>query len=249
MSALQEVQVTFSEPVTGVGAADLLLGQAPAQSVSGEGAGPYRFHFSPQPEGTVSVAWAAGHQIRDLSGNAFSGGSWEVQVDPDFSDVVINEIMYHPASEDDREEYIELLNRDTRPVNLKGWRLARGVRVSGRSSPDALVVAADPVVFAEKYPEAKPAIGGWSGRLSNSSEALVLEDAGGREADRVAYADEGDWALRVRGPDDRGFHGWRWEALHDGEGRSLELITPNEAGGPRARSKTARPANRTRCGW
>ena len=48
-------------------------------------------------------------------------------MDPDFSDVVINEIMYHPASEDDREEYIELLNRDTRPVNLKGWRLARGV--------------------------------------------------------------------------------------------------------------------------
>ena len=237
VSALQEVQVTFSEPVTGVGAADLLLGQAPAQSVSGEGAGPYRFHFSPQPEGAVSVAWAAGHQIRDLSGNAFSGGSWEVRVDSDFSDVVINEIMYHPASEDDREEYIELLNRDTRPVNLKGWRLARGVQFE---FPDVvlpanglLVVAADPVVFAEKYPQAKPAIGGWSGRLSNSSEALVLEDAGGREADRVAYADEGDWALRVRGPEDRGFHGWRWEALHDGEGRSLELINPrlpNEAG-------------------
>lgn len=237
VSALQEVQVTFSEPVTGLVAADLLIGQATAQSVSGEEAGPYRFHFSPQPEGTVSVAWTAGHQIRDLSGNAFSGGSWEVQVDPDFSDVVINEIMYHPASEDDREEYIELLNRDTRPVNLKGWRLARGVQYE---FPDVvlpanglLVVAADPVVFSEKYPEAKPVIGGWSGRLSNSGEALVLQEAGGREADRVAYADEGDWALRVRGPDDRSFHGWRWEALHDGEGRSLELINPrlpNEAG-------------------
>ena len=69
--------------------------------------------------------------------------------------------------------------------------------------------------------------------MSNSGEALVLQEAGGREADRVTYADEGDWALRVRGPDDRGFHGWRWEALHDGEGRSLELINtrlPNDAG-------------------
>ena len=97
------------------------------------------------------MAWTEGHQIRDLSGNAFSGGSWEVQVDPDFSDIVINEIMYHPALEDDLEEYIELLNRDTRPVNLKGWRLARGVQYE---FPDVvlpanglLVVAADPVVF------------------------------------------------------------------------------------------------------
>ncbi|HCV98875.1 MAG TPA: hypothetical protein DGJ56_06215 [Verrucomicrobiales bacterium] len=49
----------------------------------------------------------------------------------------------------------------------------------------------------------------------------------------MAYADEGDWALRVRGQDDRSFHGWRWEALHDGESRWLELINPrlpNEAG-------------------
>ena len=133
VSALQEVQVTFAELVTGLVAADLLIGQTTAQYVSGEGAGPCRFYFSPQPEGTVSVAWAAGHQICDLSGNAFSGGSWEVQVDPDFSDVAIIEIMYRPASEDDREEYIERLNRDMRPVNLKGWRLSRGANLSFRT--------------------------------------------------------------------------------------------------------------------
>jgi len=237
VSALQEVVITFSEPVTGVVAADLELGQQPAQTVSGEGRGPYRFHFLPQTEGAVSVAWAEGHAIRDLGGNAFSGGGWEVRVDPDFSDIVINEIMYHPASEDDREEYIELLNRDTRPVNLKGWRFTRGIRFD---FPDVeipanglLVVAADPQVFLAKYRGSKQVGGGWMGRLSNSGEMLVLEDATGGVADQVAYADRGDWANRVRGPEDRGFHGWRWEAAHDGSGRSLELINPrlpNEAG-------------------
>ena len=237
VSALREVVVTFSEPVTGVDTADLQLGQEPAQTVSGEGSGPYMFQFSSQAEGAVSATWAEGHAIRDLGGNAFSGGAWEVRVDPDFSDIVINEVMYHPASEDDREEFIELLNRDTRPVNLKGWRLARGVRFD---FPDVeipanglLVVAADLDIFSAIHPEVKPVVGGWTGRLSNSSETLVLEDAEGNIADQVTYADRGDWATRVRGPEDRGFHGWRWEAAHDGGGRSLELVNPrlpNEAG-------------------
>ena len=38
-------------------------------------------------------------------------------------DVVINEIMYHPASHEAREEYIELFNRGTTNVNLTGWAL------------------------------------------------------------------------------------------------------------------------------
>ena len=38
-------------------------------------------------------------------------------------DVLINEIMYHPASEDPKEAYIELLNTGTHAVALNGWRL------------------------------------------------------------------------------------------------------------------------------
>jgi len=39
--------------------------------------------------------------------------------------VVINEIMYHPASENSREEYIELFNTSPTNVNLSGWRSRR----------------------------------------------------------------------------------------------------------------------------
>lgn len=37
------------------------------------------------------------------------------------ADVVISEIHYHPASEDIREDFIELLNTRTGAVDLTGW--------------------------------------------------------------------------------------------------------------------------------
>jgi len=42
--------------------------------------------------------------------------------------VLMNEIMYHPISENSLEEYIELFNAGTNPVNLAGWRFVTGVR-------------------------------------------------------------------------------------------------------------------------
>ena len=41
--------------------------------------------------------------------------------------VVINEIHYHPLSEDIREEYIELLNTGTTTVDLTGWRFSNSI--------------------------------------------------------------------------------------------------------------------------
>jgi len=42
-------------------------------------------------------------------------------------DVVINEIMYHPASENLRESYIELYNPGTLETDLSGWRFTKGL--------------------------------------------------------------------------------------------------------------------------
>ena len=70
------------------------------------------------------------------------------------ADVMIHEIMYHPASEDDREEYIELYNPDDEAHDLSGWRFikgvdfefAEGVRIE---SGGYLVIASDPSVFGQ----------------------------------------------------------------------------------------------------
>src|SRR5204862_5309446 len=42
-------------------------------------------------------------------------------------DVVINEIMYHPVSESNNDEYIELYNRGTNTISLADWRVRGGI--------------------------------------------------------------------------------------------------------------------------
>jgi hypothetical protein len=146
------------------------------------------------------------------------------------STVVINEIFYHPASEDTREEFIELYNTDATPANLSSWRISRGVDFTFPDvtiSPHGfLVLAADLAVFKARHPDVTNVIGGWQGTLSHRGETIQLDDAFGVAADTVSYATEGDWAVRQRGPLDFDYRGWVWVAEHDGGGKSLELINP-----------------------
>ncbi len=145
-------------------------------------------------------------------------------------DVIINEIMYHPSSENPLEEYIELLNTGTNELVLNGWRFKSGVQFTFTNTtlrPGAyLVVAADLAVFRRKYPAVQNVVGGWSGRLSNSDEEIQLDDTLGNGVDSLHYANEGDWSIRRQGPLDHNHRGWKWSADHDGAGKSLELINP-----------------------
>jgi hypothetical protein len=63
---LQQVSVTFSEPVSGVDAGDLLVNGTPAFGVSGGGAN-YIFSVSQPNSGTVNVSWATNHGIQDIA--------------------------------------------------------------------------------------------------------------------------------------------------------------------------------------
>ncbi|MBN2474231.1 MAG: lamin tail domain-containing protein [Pirellulales bacterium] len=155
-------------------------------------------------------------------------------IDDPIHQIVISEIMYHPASEDPLEEYVELYNRGTAPVNLAGWQFTSGVAFTIPDVPAAtvaaeeyLVIVADETTFANVYtvPEGTKVIGNWDGKLSNRSEQIELVNATGARVDSVLYADEGDWAIREQeGPDAYGHSGWIWAADHDGGGQSIELI-------------------------
>ncbi|RIK83172.1 MAG: hypothetical protein DCC68_04345 [Planctomycetota bacterium] len=152
--------------------------------------------------------------------------------------ITINEIMYHPPSENAAEEFIELLNSGTTAVDVTGWQFTKGVSFTipgiDASTPrvmqpgDYLVVAADVAAFAAKYPGVNPAIvvGGWTGQLSDRYETIQLDDSVGDQIDEVDYAEEGDWADRVLlPPDSHGFPSWSWSAPHDGLGKTLELVS------------------------
>ena len=59
-------------------------------------------------------------------------------------------------------------------------------------------------------------------------ESIELTNSAGTRIDKVRYADEGDWSTRLRGPLDYGHYGWLWSDAHDGDGKSLELINPEQ---------------------
>jgi hypothetical protein len=144
--------------------------------------------------------------------------------------IVINEIQYHPASNNDLEEWIELHNTSDTAVNLDHWKFTHGVdfRFPAIEIPadGYLVVAADMATFSAQHPSVPNAIGNWKGHLSDKDERLTLEDASGVERETVHYYDEGDWAQRQRGPLDHNHRGWIWSDAHDSGGSSLELINP-----------------------
>jgi hypothetical protein len=148
-------------------------------------------------------------------------------------DVVINEIMFHPPSEDDDDQFVELHNRSASPVDVGNWRFSDGITFLFPSNtivpPNGyLVVARSKARLLANYPQLNPTntVGDFSGRLSFGGERLLLErpeylyttNGQGKvsisinwmPADEVDYVDAGRWA--------------RWA---DGGGSSLELIDPN----------------------
>jgi len=140
--ALQQIEVTFSEEVDGIDASDLLVNGQPATSLTKLPAGPYIFGFPPAPPGSVTVNWAAGHGITDISpaNNAFAGGSWSYTVDPNATrgDLVITEFLASNVAtngllDEDRDnsDWIEIYNRGSNAVNLAGWSLSDDPEVPG----------------------------------------------------------------------------------------------------------------------
>ncbi len=134
LGQLRQVTVTFSEPVGGVDASDLLINSVPATQVAGSGAGPYTFAFASPAPGAVQLAWAANPGIHDLASipNPFAGGTWNYMLHPgEFAgDVIINEFLASNVStnglrdeDGELEDWIELYNRGASAVNLNGWSL------------------------------------------------------------------------------------------------------------------------------
>ena len=97
------------------------------------------------------------------------------------SDVVINELMYHPITDDSDDQYVELYNRSLAPVNLSGWKLSDAVNFTFPSntviaSDGYLVVAKNAAHLRTNYAAltAGNTLGNFDGQLSGNGERLAL---------------------------------------------------------------------------
>lgn len=147
-------------------------------------------------------------------------------------EVVINEIMYNPISRQEEDEYIELYNRGSEPVDLGGWRLVDGVDFTfpaGANLPAGgyLVVARDAARLRGRYSQlnARNTIGNFSGALSGRGERVALarpypitkKQSAGQSQTETLYAVVDEVTYQTGGS---------WGEWADGGGSSLELRDP-----------------------
>jgi Lamin Tail Domain/Putative Ig domain/CotH kinase protein len=153
-----------------------------------------------------------------------------------FAAPIINEIRYRPGStfpENPALEFIEIYNPDTAAVDMSGWALTSGADFTFPAGTSIaaggyLVVAANPTTLG-----VAGALGPWAAgaTLSNNGEDIALSKPGSTAGtfttvDVVDYADEGDWAVRIR---ESGTGGWIWSTGANGGGKSLEKRNPTLA--------------------
>jgi hypothetical protein len=141
LRTLRSVEVTFSEAVANVDAADLRVNGVAATNLVTLSPARFRFEFPEPPVGAVSVSFATGHGIRDLAPaqNVFGGGSWNYALDPNapLPMVRITEFMAANAStiadeDGDSSDWIELQNAGTNAVSLADWLLTDDASVPGK---------------------------------------------------------------------------------------------------------------------
>ena len=156
---LAQIEVTFSEDVLHLDAADLLINGQPATNVTYTPGGPFIFRFPPAAAGGVSVAWAGSHGITDLAAvpNPFAGGAWSYTVNPSATvgNLVINEFLARNETglvdeDNEAQPWIEIYNRGATTVNLANYALSDDPELPGLWSfpARALAPGAYLVVFA-----------------------------------------------------------------------------------------------------
>ena len=114
--------------------------------------------------------------------------------------LVISEIMYHPASDLNDEEYLVLMNTSTtETIDLSAVAFDDGVEfvftLGTELAPlERIVVVADQVAYAAAYSEStlRVAAGEFSGSLSNGGESIGLTSPEG-DVQRFTYDDENPW--------------------------------------------------------
>ncbi|HVR73097.1 MAG TPA: CotH kinase family protein [Planctomycetota bacterium] len=163
----------------------------------------------PEAPGEIEVEESAALVIEQVADGGDAGSGEPA--------AVINEIHYHPASRDPRDEWIEIHNPGALPIDIGGWKLDGGVQLVFPARTEIapggyLVAGADQERLRETLGSSR-VTGNWTGSLKNSGDEIRLLDREGKEMDAVAYNDRGPFPV-----------------LADGLGHSLERRNPRSSG-------------------
>ena len=108
-----------------------------------------------------------------------------------YNDLIINEIMYAPASGE--PEWIEIFNTTSLPINLNGWKIGDNSTSTLVTSEDIfvsphsyLVISKDSTLTKYFLVRSQIAIANFPS-LNNTGDAVVLKDSFGNNVDSLEY--------------------------------------------------------------
>lgn len=174
---------------------------------SPDGLGPSLERIDPLFDGNFPSSWR--------TGKPYSPGLPTPALPSFESDIIINEISYHPTVDSVSPEFVELYNRGAKPFPLDGWTLRGGIEFFFPSGlilqPNHYLVVGKSLksITSSYHTKSVPFAGVYRGSLSNSGERIALVTSDLVKADEVDYHDEGVWP-----------------ELADGKGSTLELRNP-----------------------
>lgn len=125
--------------------------------------------------------------------------------------IVINEILYNIPGTGELEEFIEIHNAGSSPVNMNNYTFTQGVTYTfpNISIPAGgyYIICEDSMAFYTSFGISTDGV--WVGALSNGGEDITLRDGLGAFVDSVDYEPTAPWPLEAAG-----------------QGRSLQLCDP-----------------------
>lgn len=138
------------------------------------------------------------HNIDNKASQPVGGNAGIPNAQPAQVTLAFGDFDFDPASGDQDEEYVEIVNPNAYAVDLSGWRLERGIEHT--FAPGTVIVAGgslyvSPSVRAFRSRAVSPTggqglfvQGDYKGHLSNSGETVELLDRNGRTVDTLIYA-------------------------------------------------------------
>ena len=136
----------------------------------------------------------------DLAAGGHFDGPDNITVSP-HGGVVISEINYHAVSDLDTDDFLELTNTSASPIDMSGWSFSAGITAvlpSGTTIAPGqrFVLSPSAASFSALHGFAPDAI--YTGKLSNSGEAVTLVDTALAVVDMVKGIDKSVEIAHVR---------------------------------------------------
>ncbi len=191
---LSQISLYKTASLDSITVKDSLIFQSTADEIASRDTIFYEVGISPHDTGLYNyIARVSVPQDEDSYNDTISISFHAYTQTNFYDDVVLNELMYAPAT-DDMKEWIEIYNRRSQKVNLKKWKLcdpSKQLTITNNNvyiQPHSFYVIAKDTLPANLYPPGTPILITSFPSMNNNGDFIAIRDSFGLIIDSVTYS-------------------------------------------------------------